>query len=328
MKIFNNLYSRVRNHIVLRIKKDAPGNKALIQERGELRKKEEVFLSMVGYDLFMKFTYTDLVNARNPNINNPVHAYLRRKYRDYMHLITENVIDLACLYAQRYFTPEQIQLVESEILEHYHKSELILRNPHEFDNFPGQPFPRATLYTPREFQNAFLWQYKTPWPVDGYRTPCTVGEGHFAQLGWSDWQKPAIILLHAHGKDGILENAILEAEKIDKEQKLLMQTIIHNLRTIEEPVLGRLDEAERENAHWRERYTKLKNKADIMRDEDLDALEESLMSRQAANAPKKKTNWGLVVLYGAVFIGLIVVISMIVSTGLSGGATNSTLPPP
>ncbi len=324
------IYYKLRNYILMRLRKAAPGGHALLGEKEDLHKKSDVFLSMVGFDLYRKFGYSDLVSARNPDINNPVHAYLHRKYRNYMHLISENVIDLACLYAQRFFTPELLKLAEPILIETYYKSELLLRRPHEFDNFPGQPFSRVTLYTSRDFEDAFYWQYRTPWPIDGYKTPCTVGHGHFAQIGWSDWQKPAVLLLHAHGKDEILEQAIVDAKSIDGEIKDLMQTIIHNLRTIEEPVLGRLDEAERENAHWRERYTKLKNKADIMRDEDLDALEEELQNRQThAQANPKKRNWGLVLLYGGIFIGLIVLIAMIINTNLAnlpipGNTTIST----
>jgi len=322
------LINKIGNYIKLRFKKKEPGVDALIKEKDDIfSKKEQVFRSMVGFDLYRRFKYTDLVKARDPNINNPVHAYLRRKYHSYMKLIDRNVIDLACLYAQRYFTPEMLQVVEPKLLENYFKSELILRRPHEFDNFEGQPFPRATLYTPREFEEAFYWQYRTPWPIDGYKTPCTIGDGHFAMLGFSDWQKPAIVLLHAHGKDEILEDALLEADKIDKEQKLLMQTIIHNLRTIEEPVLGRLDEAERENAHWRERYTKLKNKADIMREQDLDQLEAELMQRRTNGEIKKPINWGSIILYGSIFVGFIVLLLVLFQTGaFSSPPTNGTLP--
>jgi len=339
--------SKIANKLRLSKMKDLPGNRALIEEDDEgipivdsINKKKKkksmsdpsTFRKMVALDLYRRFPYSDLVTARDPNINNPVHGYLRMRYPDYMDLIDNQVIDLACLYARRYFKPEMIQVLEHDgILEHYSKSELILRRSHEFDNFPGQPFERVTLFTPRDFEDSFYWQYRTPWSIDGYETPCTVADGHFALLGWVDWNKPAIIVLHAHGKDGLLEEAILSADKIDKEMKLLMQTIIHNLRTIEEPILGKLDEAERENAHWRERYTKLKNKADIMRDEDLDKLEEELMARSRYSGSKKrKISWGTILLYGAIFVGLIVIIFLIVNGAGGGGVVppNATLSPP
>lgn len=296
--------------------------------RKERSIKEEARLNKVGFELSKKFTYSQLVSAIDGRGGFEVHGFMEKTYLDYDFLIEKMVLDRACFYAKRDYTPEIINFIREIDIVDCERSVIETSKEIHFENYPEFPFNKLIIYSKGPFDDAINWLDDYPWELDGYDTFVTLGPANLGLLGWATWNIPIVLILHAPGKNKAFFDAVISAKDLKNEKTEQLKNFIYQYRTYVNVMEEKIDEIQLESLQYQKLYSDLKRT--IMSSSPISTAEEfnSFERNQRKKMPKfsKKT-----ILWSIVFMIIVVMLFVIIFQMMIPafiGTVNSTIPDP
>ena len=189
----------------------------------KLKKIPAEFLELVkkvAWELANLFSYhvlaSSTVKSTRKDHANEVHAYILLHYPlIYRKLIFDNrVIDLACLYARRNFTPAILTTIKLEDLEKFETS-LMFIEPYTLKNYPMVTFNKIIIFTHSQFYDSVAQENNAEiewndWDTTGIRLPFNA-----SQLAFVSFDIPMWIVTHTPGKHEMFYEA--DFDDIDKQ---------------------------------------------------------------------------------------------------------------
>jgi hypothetical protein len=297
------------------------------EEKSKRTDEEEKRLNEVGLELAKKFSYSKLSVAVDGRGGYEVHGYMQKTYIDYQWLINNFVLDRACFYAKRDYTPEIIKFLREVDIKSYHRS--VVETPHEifFENYPQFPFSKVIIYSREPLEKAINWIDEYPWELDGYDTNVNLGPANVGLIGWATWNIPVLLVLHAPGKNKAFFEAKISSKSLRDEHVEQLKSFIYQFRTYINVIEEKISELEMESMQYQKLYSDLKRtvltNSPISSEEEFRKFEKSKGSTSSFKANKKTVLWSLLII--VLMIVIFVLIFIVTNTMITlSNFTNST----
>lgn len=270
-------------------------------------------LDKIAFILSKKFSYSKLVSAIDGKSGFEVHGFMQNQFFDYVKLFRDNVLDRACFFAKRDYTPEVIKLIDMGVLKDWHRSIHELESPYTLGHYPNFPYSKYIIYSKDPFEEAVKWIDGFPFSIKGYNTYVTLAPCNIALLGWASWDLPIFILTHAVGKNQSLFKITTEAEEIDREMKAILKKIIHSQRAYIDTSNDKIAELIEFSRQHKKMYDDLKNKilsnAPMIEEADFVRYEQEYLKKQRKKG--RHRNWKMLGIWS--FVGIIAVAAVLIS---------------
>lgn len=291
----------------IRIMKIRGSIKNYFEERATEKSQFRERLKEVGKELSIVFEHRELREALEKN-KYQVIGYIKDMCYDFEKLLEKkkDLLDLACYYSRTERKPVVYSLVPKIILETYKETIVVLDEPHEFDNFPGEKFSEITFLAPTYLENALHWIEGYKHKLDGYPTRVRMGRCNMMTLGKSRHGRFIILVRDAPGTYDLLYNAVIEAKEIDKIIKKDQKRLINSLKGEKELSADQIDESSQKAEQYKAAY--------IVRTKDIQAerqhnLEQEFQKRlKQSSFQRKNIDWtaiGIVIIFAVIAIFLI-----------------------
>lgn len=298
-----------------------------VEEKSQRTTEEESRLNTVALELSKKFSYSKLASAVDGRGAYEVHGYMQKTYIDYDWLVDNFILDRACFYAKRDYTPEIITFLREVDIKSYYRS--VVETPHEiyFENYPQFPFSKVIIYSREPLEKAINWIDEYPWELDGYDTIVNLGPANMGLLGWATWNIPVLLVLHAPGKNRAFFEAKTSSKSLKDEHVEQLKNFIYQYRTYVNVMEEKIGELEMESLQYQKLYSDLKRtvltNSPISSEEEFRNFEKKRRSSSPLKANKKTIMWTLVLIILMVIIFVLIFQVMSGMTTLSN-YTNST----
>lgn len=179
-------------------------------------------LKKMAWELSRMFPYYILASSTTKSTKkehaNEVHAYILLHYPlIYRKLIFDNrVIDLACLYARRNFTPAILKKISLKDLKDF-KASIMFIDPYTLKNYPMVTFNKIIIYTKGSFYDSIAQEHEAEitwkeWDTTGIRLPFNA-----SMLAFVSYDIPMWIKTHSPGKNDMYYEA--DFDDIDKQHE-------------------------------------------------------------------------------------------------------------
>lgn len=260
--------------------------KNYFEKKATEKKQFRERLKEVAKELSTVFEHRELREALEKN-RYQVIGYINDMYHDFEKLIEhkKDLIDLACYYSRTERKPAIYSVVPRIILDSYEETIVVLDNPTEFDNFPGEKFSEIKFLAPVHLENALHWIENYKHKLDGYPTRVRMGRCNMMMLGKSRHGRFVILVRDAPGTYDLLYNAVIEAKNIDQTIKKDQQRLINHLMGEKELKEDQIDESAQKAELYKAAY--------IVRTKDIQAerqhnLEQEFKKRLKESEYSKK----------------------------------------
>jgi len=200
-----------------------------------LKKINPEFLEIikkVAWELRCLFPYHILAASTTKSTRkdyaNEVHAYILLHYPlIYRKLIFDNrVIDLACLYARRNFTPAILTTIKLEDLKKFETSVMFIE-PYTLKNYPMVTFNKIIIFTSKQFYDSVAQENDAEiewnnWATKGIRLPFNT-----SQLAYVSSDLPMWIVTHTPGKHELFYEADFDDVEKQHEKEVILTKVYH-----------------------------------------------------------------------------------------------------
>ncbi len=239
----------------IRIMKIRVSIKNYFEERATEKSQFRERLKEVAKELSTVFEHRELREALEKN-KYQVIGYIKDMCYDFEKLLEKkkDLLDLACYYSRTERKPVVYSLVPKIILESYKETIVVLDEPHEFDNFPGERFSEITFLAPTYLEDALRWIEGYKHKLDGYPTRVRMGRCNMMTLGKSRHGRFVILVRDAPGTYDLLYNAVIEAKEIDKIIKKDQKRLINSLKGENELREDQIDESSQKAEQYKAAY--------------------------------------------------------------------------
>lgn len=281
-----------------------------VEDRQQRTAEEEKRLNEAGLELSKKWPYSKLSAAVGGRGGYEVHGYMQKTYIDYQWLIDNFVLDRACFYAKRDYTPEIVKFVREIDIKSYSRTVVEASREVCFENYPQFPFSKAIVYSQEPLEKAINWIDEYPWELDGYDTNVNLGPCNMGLIGWATWNIPVLLVLHAPGKNKAFFAAKTSAKALKDEHTEQLKNFIYQYRTYVNVMEEKIGELEMESMQYQKLYSDLKrtvlSNSPVSSEEEFRKFEKQKKSTSPIQRNKKTVIWGIII---AVLITVIFILT-------------------
>lgn len=299
------------------------------EDQGRSKSKKEMkeeLLNKFALQLSKVFLYHELKAAASGEGGFAVHGWLQvHAPNDYEELIDSYVLDRACYYAKKHYSPEVLKFVRELDLNALEMTRLQLKRDYKLKNFPGITYQQVIIFANGKLENALTWIPNYLKEFEGSRVPVNYAPANIGMIGLPIWDVLQCVVLHAPGKNQAFLDAKIEAKDIVNSQDNIQKKVIHQIRGGQEPIEDQLDQASRQYLQMKKERDWLLAKIETMVPSDI--IAEYDKKEKIASKTKTKVNWRMLI----GFIILIVIAGGVISLfmflgngGMMQGPTNST----
>ena len=312
-----------------------------IKTRLHLKKithEELELIKRVAWDLSTLFSYhvlaSSTVKSTRKDYANEVHAYILLHYPlTYRRLIYDHrVIDLACLYARRNFTPGILTKIPLEDLEKFETSVMLIE-PYTLKNYPMVTFNKVLIYTAKQFYDSVAQENDAEitwnnWETVGIRLPFNA-----SMLAWVSFDLPMWVVTHTPGKNEMFYEADFDDIEKQHAKEVILTKAYHQAQVDLAGNKKILDKTKRIAESYGRMLSNALKEAGRQQGKDFRAKinqiekekeEQRLLLTQKPNKIKQLIPLFIAI---AIIIGAIIVLFMIFSfSGTLFPPTNSTAP--
>lgn len=268
---------------------------------------------------------------------NEVHGYILLHYpQTYRKLIFDNrVIDLACLYARRNFSPQILNYVSLEDLDNF-RSSLMLIERSELKNYPEVTFDKVIIYTKKEFYDSISKEHDAKIEWNGWET---IGKKLYLNaslMAMISDDLPMIIATYTPGKSTLFYEADFDDKEKQHAKERILTKAYHQAQVQLATFQKKIDKTQKLATDYakmlsdatkeaeRQRYKDFRSKI-----EEIDRKKEILANPNSEN--KLITNWTpiiavIILLIGALILLLVYLRFQPHSTNTSTDTMSSSIP--
>jgi len=189
-------------------------------------------LKKMAWELSRMFPYyilaSSTVKSTRKDYANEVHAYILLHHPlIYRKLIFDNrVIDLACLYARRNFTPAILNRISLKDLKDF-KASIMFIEPYTLKNYPMVTFNKIIIYTKGSFYDSIAQEHEAEinwnnWDTTGIRLPFNA-----SMLAFVSYDIPMWIKTHTPGKNEMFYEADFDDIEKKHEKEVILTKAYH-----------------------------------------------------------------------------------------------------
>lgn len=236
--------------------------------RGKAKQEKHERLNKIAKEEVAEyFNYNDIINAYKSKgkDGSPVHrglevyGYLETQYPDYKDLLDEYILDRACFFAKKDFKPEIQKVMSKFWINRYVKTGVKFIKEYKLKLYPNRPFTRTIFLAPKNLRTHINWMIGKEEEIDGRKIKMNVGHVHLDGLGWSNWNRPMILVSSTAGINTAIYKAQLEAKHIKEEMVKILHKIVHVYRIDGDIDIQKLNEFETKYEKYQKLYSDLKH---------------------------------------------------------------------
>lgn len=275
-------------------------------------------LKEVGWELSRIFSSHELakstLKSEAKDEANPVHGYILLHYPEtYRQLIFDNrVIDLACLYAQRNFSPKILTKIKLEDLEGFVPS-LMFIEPTQLKNFPEIVINKAVILSRKNFYDSVSKEDNAEIEWNGWETTGKKIYYSASLLAFISFDIPLKIITHAPGQNSFFYEADFDDVDIQHEKERVLTKVYHQTQVQLATFEKRLDKVKRLATAYAKEASDATKEAERQKRKDfrarlnaIDLRKEMEQAEVQKSKEKWKINWTPIIVAIIVIIGLLI----------------------